>query len=620
QDFEPAAAGPGAAAPALLAPAPKLPPYLRTASPEDEAHLARVYEAAMRSATGRAVLARVADLAGQGRQPVLIEVFDYRPSENFIGYLSLEWELVRLERSLVRGRPEEGAPTLIHELTHVLQAAGGILMGSLESELEANLHTLQVGRELGVTFKRGSMYESLARAFRQSPAAFIEAVDHNYPDYFRLLGGNLNKAEDQLLKEHATAERAVAEQEALLSGLRADYEVLRAEGHPEAALKEFHETQIQPARVQLGRYDAYLGAVRRDLRLLYTLPGRTRYVEFTRDLVKKMRSFRRRYRAQGAAGRTAPPLRLPSLEQAQTFQPRPLRPAAPRRKAGKAGAEAAPAPARPDGILILPAENADWAARALARLGESALGRRLLADVGRAARRRGRPFVLEVLRGTRHFELDYDWGTELILVSERNVKSSLDDAAPYLAKGLTEALRAEESAYHGLELPLEAWAAALETARELGVQPRAGTPLRSAQLRFAKPDLAEFTAWVRSFYLGVFMLSDRTSAEFAASLEPFRRRMERDRRRSEDYLRQRVATEALMASAAHPRAARNLYQDAEDLLVRLDIADAARELAWIERDRAALSDSREETLRRHASEAMERVRAYHAAAQAGGAQ
>ncbi len=119
----------GASAAEEATEAERLPPFLKSGNPQDAEFLAQVYEEAMKSRTGAAVLKRIEELSGGGRQPTLIEMFAYKDSNE--GEVTFDWELVRLDKKLKERGPAAAAPSFIHELTHVLQIAEGLPYGAI---------------------------------------------------------------------------------------------------------------------------------------------------------------------------------------------------------------------------------------------------------------------------------------------------------------------------------------------------------------------------------------------------------------------------------------------------------------------------------------------------------
>lgn len=592
--------------------APRLPAYLRAASPEDSAFLARVYEEALRSRTGRAVLKRVEELTGAGRQPVILELFDYR--DNTEGDLTPDWELVRLERGFMKSGPRSAAPTFIHELTHVLQIAEGLPHGALELELEAFLHSLKVAKELGVRFKRGHFLEDASRAFRRSLKDFIELIEGNYEGSFTLVNSSLDKVEERLLRDKKSSERAIREHEADLRERQDTYRALRAAGHPRRALQAYHASYVKGNQVRIQSEEDRLYWTAHDLRILYTEAGRRRYLEYSRDVLSRMRAFHRRNRVPSR--RLGERLLLPPAESGKTFQPRPPGRGRPARPAARPPEEPAEgAPSLPEGLRVLPGRGDEsWAARALARLRDSEAGRALLEAAAAEALRAGRPFVLDVFHTGRDHGTDYYWDIDVLTAANRHRRLPLSEAAALLAQGLAGALGSRRAAYHALEPQLDAWATALTVARELGVRIRRGNPLYWAARQFRKAKLDRFIAWARKSLNDSVLLSGFEGTSFREVLERDRRSYERLRRRDGEYLRQRRSTLALMRAVRHPRWATKSYRANEVLETETRLSDHEAGLAWIEHDLALLDDpARLEAYRAYAAEAMERLKRLHAA-------
>ncbi|MEE8424822.1 MAG: hypothetical protein V3S11_03290, partial [Elusimicrobiota bacterium] len=361
----------GASAAEEATKAEQLPPFLKVGDPKDAEFLAQVYQEAMKSKTGASVLKRIEELSGGGRQPTLIELFDYRDSNE--GEVTFDWELVRLDKHLIARGPANAAPSFIHELTHVLQIAEGLPYGALELEIEAYLHSLKVAHELGLSFKKGHFLDSASRSFRRSLNSFIDFVTESYDDSFSLLNGSFEDMEKRLLKEKRQGDRNIAEYEATLADRRQTYKKLKAAGHGERFLKSYYAAEIKVNRTNITSEEASLYWVIRDLKILNTEAGRRRYLKFSRRVLKAARQFQRRVRYESAR-KKAKRISLPTAAQLKAFKPAPMD-----EKKGKHSTrkpiEIPETPAElPEGIQVLPESDVPWVGAVLAELRKSAVG------------------------------------------------------------------------------------------------------------------------------------------------------------------------------------------------------------------------------------------------------
>jgi hypothetical protein len=160
---------------ASAAPEGELEPFWTGTERRGDAGLSKldaVVAAARRSKTGREILDKV-DFLARERGPLPIEIKELRDSE--LGHYDYSLGILALDRAHASGDPRVAAATLLHELVHVLQHAGGQAPAeALEMELEAHAVSIKVLDELGVPEdERDTFSRELKRLLRdEGPAAY----------------------------------------------------------------------------------------------------------------------------------------------------------------------------------------------------------------------------------------------------------------------------------------------------------------------------------------------------------------------------------------------------------------------------------------------------------------
>jgi hypothetical protein len=259
---------------------------LRAADPADEPWLSAAVETLGRSRTGRRVLrdtARLAEGRGQATLVVLKAI-----SNN--GEFRFDSDLLVMDSAHRRLAPERSAPILAHELQHVLQRQQGLPADALELEVESYSVESRVWSELGIEPKRGS-FAALARGrLLKDPDAFLEWLGTQYENNRLLHGGSMAGYVRWIKDERAKAARRRARAVKALAAARRIEDAMRAEGKPESALRSYAQEEVEPVESRIRDADYDLAWCDRDLRLLSTPEGRTRFRAFSRRVVRLARS------------------------------------------------------------------------------------------------------------------------------------------------------------------------------------------------------------------------------------------------------------------------------------------------------------------------------------------
>ncbi|MBI4349000.1 MAG: hypothetical protein HY553_19335 [Elusimicrobia bacterium] len=175
---------------------------LAAARKSDREFLALAVEAARASPTASDILDRAEALARRRGRPIAVRVRDL--GNNFGEYDYMEDRLDIHAR--FRDDPALAAPTLAHELLHVLQHEEGVPAEALELELEAHILTLRVMEELGLESDGGTFSAEAARRLALGPAAYIAWMQEQLPGRPLLIGSDLKTVRAGLEEEVADLE------------------------------------------------------------------------------------------------------------------------------------------------------------------------------------------------------------------------------------------------------------------------------------------------------------------------------------------------------------------------------------------------------------------------------
>lgn len=181
---------------AVAAPA-ELPPYLAVSRAADREFIAATAQAASASPAGRAVLKRMERLAESRGRPVKVVVRDLKGNWGQYDYVRDVLEI----HSRFRDDPLLAAPTLVHELLHILQHAEGVPAESLEMELEAHLVTVEVMDELGIEAGSDTFSAAARRELARSPEAYVEWLKGQLPGKLLLIGSDFETLEEEMEAE-----------------------------------------------------------------------------------------------------------------------------------------------------------------------------------------------------------------------------------------------------------------------------------------------------------------------------------------------------------------------------------------------------------------------------------
>ncbi|MBI5203047.1 MAG: hypothetical protein HY925_15755 [Elusimicrobia bacterium] len=119
---------------------PSAPEFLHATRPADREFLARAVEAARASPTAASILDRVEALAERRGRPVQVRIRDLGNNWGEYDYIEDRLDI----HSRFREEPALAAPTLAHELLHILQHEEDVPADALELELEAHILTLRI--------------------------------------------------------------------------------------------------------------------------------------------------------------------------------------------------------------------------------------------------------------------------------------------------------------------------------------------------------------------------------------------------------------------------------------------------------------------------------------------
>lgn len=282
---EAAAAFDGAAVPKSESSQPE---SLAVADPADAPLVADVVAAAERSRAGRRVLKRVAELAQKRGRPIVVIVSRLEQNNGDFVY---DWDTVRLGAHFRKGDPAEAAPTLMHELAHVLQKEAGLPTDSLELELEAFMVTLKVSRELGLPLKKGSFERKVSAKLRESVGTLVDWLTDQYTGNRPISEGipayidHLEEQEAKTLASIARLEKRLARQLGIIQGMAES-------GISAEAVKDYRDHAVGGIERKIHAQKAALFWIRRDIDTLSTPAGAARYRAFAKKVMADLRRTR----------------------------------------------------------------------------------------------------------------------------------------------------------------------------------------------------------------------------------------------------------------------------------------------------------------------------------------
>lgn len=284
-DTKPPAAGP--------------PRYLSIADPAHGRWLGEVVRAAWTSRTGRRVLSQVARLSNQRGRPISVFLTDLRANNGEYVY---DWDMIQLGQHYLKKDPVEAAPTLVHELLHVVQKSLVLPTDAIEMELEAYMVTFDVMRELGVPFEKGSFYKSAYRKFQGPLPEFVKWLTKEYSGNYSLIGSRLSKYVAALEKRRDKYRRSLARLDKRIASTRKAIEEMARTGQDAAAIETYRGDALAKLEMDKRQEELNLSWVERDLKMLATPDGRERYRAYARRVMSYTRKVHARYNAGRAAG------------------------------------------------------------------------------------------------------------------------------------------------------------------------------------------------------------------------------------------------------------------------------------------------------------------------------
>ncbi|MBI4423151.1 MAG: hypothetical protein HY554_05460 [Elusimicrobia bacterium] len=234
------------------------PPRFLQVERRDQAFVSAAVAAARRSPTGRRILERIDALARRRGRPVRVAV---RPLKGEWGAYDYIRDVLELHAGF-RSEPELAAPTLAHELQHVLQHEAGVPAEALEMELEAHLVSIEVMRELGIAPSPETFDAVALRQLERGVEDYIRWMQGQLPAKLLLIGSGFAALEDQLDTEASELEQRLDRGAGKILAARLDWTL-------------------------------------RDLQLVRSAAGRRRYRGFARRVVARLGRAHRRLEQRG---------------------------------------------------------------------------------------------------------------------------------------------------------------------------------------------------------------------------------------------------------------------------------------------------------------------------------
>lgn len=286
---------PGLARTTYAKPEPDAPPrYLSIADAEHGRWLADVTRVAWGSRTARRVLAQAEQLARSRGRPITVLVSELRANNGEYVY---DWDMVRIGEHYLKKDPIDAAPTLVHELLHVVQKAQLLPTDALEMELEAIMVTLEVMRELGVPFERASFYKRAYDKFKGPLPEFIDWLAKEYDTNIPLVRSRLSSYVAELERRREKTRRRIERWDRKIKAAAAAAAEMERTSQDARAIEVFRNDAL--AKLQAPRNDEQgnLAWLERDLQMLSTPEGRRRYRAYARRVMDYTRGVHARYNA-----------------------------------------------------------------------------------------------------------------------------------------------------------------------------------------------------------------------------------------------------------------------------------------------------------------------------------
>lgn len=278
---------PGSPAPVPALPA--LPAYLTVADPADRAWLAEVVSEARKSPTGRRVLVAAERALAARDRPLVVEVAAMEES----GTYNYDWGVLSLRRRDQAEGARANAPTLIHELLHLIQSDRPLPSDLIETELEAYLADFRVHRELGLTPKRGSYDDRAQRAFRRGVEPFMRFLAAQYPEDAALWRTRTKDYEARLRAGLVLSRADLKNLAADRAEKRAVLERMRAVGQPRRERRAYREDALAPLDAALEETRRAIAWAVADLAALANPESRAAARRYARSVIRRARYYQR---------------------------------------------------------------------------------------------------------------------------------------------------------------------------------------------------------------------------------------------------------------------------------------------------------------------------------------
>ncbi len=266
-----------------------LPSWLSVPVASDRVFIAQVLDAAKASPTAMAVLAKMEKAAVVRGRPLVVEIVKMTEA----GTYNYDWGVLSLRRSDVEHGPRSNVQTLIHEMTHRLQADMPLPSDLLETELDSYITDFKIGRELGEKPSRGTWDWKAQRAYKRGLEPFLDYLQKQYPENAPLRGtrskdyaARLRRELDASREELAAVRKERAERARVL-------EEMRRLGHPERETRAYAEDSVAPVDAVIATMERAIAWAEHDLGV-FASPEKLAFARrYARAAVRRARAFQK---------------------------------------------------------------------------------------------------------------------------------------------------------------------------------------------------------------------------------------------------------------------------------------------------------------------------------------
>lgn len=280
--FDGALARPETPAAVVQAPAPDLGSGLRAAQPEHSGWLSAAVKELSRTRTGRRVLRDIDLLAASRGRPTLLVV--KQTSGNSYAEFHYDTDLVIVDVKYLKRDPKQTAPTLAHELQHVLQFAAGLPAFALELELESFTIEGRIWNELGIKPHDDDAH----RLLMEDVPRFIKWLIGVYGKQNILLHGSTIDAYAERIDKMSAASKATeARNLRRLAAAERIIQSMRDNGMSEEAIATHRRQEIEPIERRLRINALERKWVEHDMKLLSSAEGRARMRAYSRSVIRR---------------------------------------------------------------------------------------------------------------------------------------------------------------------------------------------------------------------------------------------------------------------------------------------------------------------------------------------